>query len=124
MGSSENSGLVSPQLECMIIIHHHSPYVLLAIWQHPRFFQTHPTLTWRFPKIGLPPNYPFLDGIFHEVNHPAITMTALLHAPRTGYMRIGGKCRPQQKQVLQTPRRRVGSCVIFQVAGQIGQNTW
>jgi hypothetical protein len=21
---------------------------------------------------GLPPNHPFIDGIFHEINHPAI----------------------------------------------------
>ena len=25
---------------------------------------------WRFPKIGLPLNHPFLDGIFHQKNHP------------------------------------------------------
>ena len=24
---------------------------------------------WRFPKLGAPPNHPFLDGIFHEINH-------------------------------------------------------
>ena len=27
---------------------------------------------WRFPKIEVPPNHPFIDGIFHEINHPAI----------------------------------------------------
>ena len=24
---------------------------------------------WGFPEIGLPPNHPFSDGIFHEINH-------------------------------------------------------
>ena len=27
---------------------------------------------WGFPKIGVPPNHPFLDGIFPNKNHPAI----------------------------------------------------
>ena len=25
---------------------------------------------WWFPEIGVPPNHPFLDRIFHEINHP------------------------------------------------------
>jgi hypothetical protein len=25
---------------------------------------------WWFPYMGLPPNHPFIDGIFHEKNHP------------------------------------------------------
>ena len=25
---------------------------------------------WRFPEIGVPPNHPFIDRIFHEINHP------------------------------------------------------
>jgi hypothetical protein len=29
-------------------------------------------LIWRFPEIGLPPNHPYIDGIFHEINHPAM----------------------------------------------------
>ena len=27
---------------------------------------------WRVPKMGIPLNHPFLTGIFHEINHPAI----------------------------------------------------
>ena len=29
-------------------------------------------IMWRFPEMGVPPNHPFIDGIFHEINHPAI----------------------------------------------------
>ena len=25
---------------------------------------------WRFPEMVVPPNHPFIDGIFHEINHP------------------------------------------------------
>ena len=25
---------------------------------------------WRFPELGVPPNHPFIDGIFHEINRP------------------------------------------------------
>ena len=37
-------------------------------WQLPRFrrfptFQHHPRI-WRFPEMGVPPDHPFLDGIF------------------------------------------------------------
>jgi hypothetical protein len=24
---------------------------------------------------GLPPNHPFIDGVFHEINHPAMIPT-------------------------------------------------
>ena len=27
-------------------------------------------VTGRFPSMALPPNHPFLDGIFHDINHP------------------------------------------------------
>jgi len=27
--------------------------------------------------MGVPPNHPFLDGIFHEINHPAIGVAIL-----------------------------------------------
>ena len=31
-----------------------------------------------FPEIGIPPtNHQFLDGIFHEINHPAIVGTTM-----------------------------------------------
>ena len=33
---------------------------------------------WRFPEIGVPPNYPVLDGIFHEINHPAVWVPPLM----------------------------------------------
>ena len=38
-----------------------------------------------FPEIGIPPtNHQFLDGIFHEINHPAIVGTTMY-----GYLRMG-----------------------------------
>ena len=30
------------------------------------------TIIWRFPEIGVPPNHLNFDGIFHEINQPAI----------------------------------------------------
>ena len=27
---------------------------------------------WGFPEIAVPPNHPLIDGIFHEINHPAM----------------------------------------------------
>ena len=43
-----------------------------------------PTLykTWRVPKIGVPPNHPFLDRIFHEINHPATGVPPFMKIPR------------------------------------------
>ena len=29
-------------------------------------------IMWRFPEMGVPPNHPFIDGIFHEINHQTI----------------------------------------------------
>ena len=40
-----------------IISHHHYPCQCLII-------------TWSFPEIGVPPNYPFLDGMFPNKNQP------------------------------------------------------
>ena len=34
-----------------------------------------------FPEIGLPPNHPFLDGIFPNKNHPAIGVPPWLWKP-------------------------------------------
>ena len=31
-----------------------------------------PISIWWFPKIGVPLNHQFIDGIFHEINHAAI----------------------------------------------------
>ena len=53
---------------------------------------------WRFPKSwGVPPNHPFLFGIFHETTHPAIgvapvmeTAEILHHMPR----QVAQGCRP------------------------------
>ena len=42
---------------------------------------------WRFPEIGVPPNHPFLDGIFHEISHP-IWGTPILGTPHMD----GEKC--------------------------------
>ena len=27
---------------------------------------------WMFPEMGVLPNHPFIDGIFHAINHPAM----------------------------------------------------
>ena len=45
----------------------------------PLFF--FPYINWRFPKIWVPPNHPFIDGIFHEINPPAIGLTPILWKP-------------------------------------------
>ena len=39
-------------------------------WEHRLGIKFWNNLIWRFPKIGLPPNHPFIDRIFHEINHP------------------------------------------------------
>ena len=37
---------------------------------------------WGFPKIGVPPSsHPFIDGIFHEINRPAIGVALFMKAP-------------------------------------------
>jgi len=30
--------------------------------------------------MGVPPNHPFIDGIFHEINHPAIGVPPMVGA--------------------------------------------
>ena len=36
---------------------------------------------WRFPKMVVPLNHPFLFGIFHETNHPAIGIPPFMETP-------------------------------------------
>ena len=33
------------------------------------------TSMWGFPELGVPPNHPLLDGIFREIDHPALGVT-------------------------------------------------
>ena len=40
----------------------------MPVEQHSKRLRCHQT--WGFPEIGVPPNHPFVDGIFHELNHP------------------------------------------------------
>ena len=48
---------------------------------------------WSFPKVGVPSNHPFLDGIFHEINHPA--MKGYSHGHGTPQVVSGvGRLRP------------------------------
>ena len=35
----------------------------------------------RVSLLGVPPNHPLLDGIFHEINHPAMGGTSFLRLP-------------------------------------------
>ena len=37
--------------------------------------------TWRFPKMGVPPNHPFKNGIFHQKNLPAIGEPPFMENP-------------------------------------------
>ena len=37
---------------------------------------------WWVPRIGVPPNHPFLDRIFHEINHPATGVPPFMEIPR------------------------------------------
>ena len=52
-----------------VIVHHH-------------FMHFTKTVTWRFPEIKVPRNHhPFLDGIIHEINHPALGVPPWLWKP-------------------------------------------
>jgi hypothetical protein len=46
-----------------------SDHTKLAIKVIPCFTLVDLFLKWGFPEMGVPPNHPFLDGIFHEINH-------------------------------------------------------
>ena len=54
------------------------------------FFYTYifsqPLRKWRFPKIGVPPNQPFIDWSFHEINHPAVGVPPWLRKPPKWWM--------------------------------------
>ena len=45
----------------------------------------HPYHKWRFPKIGVPPNHPFIDKIFH--GFPASASLAFFHQATDAHLR-------------------------------------
>ena len=47
---------------------------LLNKWRFPENYTNivDTIVTWSFTEIGVPLNHPFIDGIFHERNQPAL----------------------------------------------------
>ena len=44
----------------------------MAITMNQRILSPYINTKWWFPEIGVPLNHPSLDGLFHEINHPAM----------------------------------------------------